>query len=446
MNKKQNDLLAVYLNEFNFNYLLKGAKKYSCKNILEVLNLNKVKTFTKDIYQDVDLDPWVQSVSINTGKSSKKHKILKLGQPVKKKQFQIWDELSQNKISCSVWGTMNSKLRKNKFLNYYFPDPWNFRDNTYPKNLMGLYFLPNYYAKNYLKFNYFKFFYFSILFFSTVVNYANLKILIKDLFFSFKLIIKKGIKNFALFFLFDQIFLNILLKTTQKKKSNFSMIFLNSIAHYQHNNWNETEYEKYFFLYVDDIFKKILEIKKEFNSFILFNGFTQRKISTEFLLRPKDPKKFLSRFIKFKKLEQDMTNGGFIFFDDKEKRNFAFKILSKLTCLEKNIFYIQKFNSFSIYYKINLKSKKKLDNFDASFKKSYSKRYLVENIKLKKKTVKQIDISDYFIKNIKFIKSSGVHTPQGLLFHNNLQLLNKKNKIENHKIFKFLSKHFQIYA
>ena len=44
------------------------------------------------------------------------------------------------------------------------------------------------------------------------------------------------------------------------------------------------------------------------------------------------------------------------------------------------------------------------------------------------------------------IKSTGVHTPQGLLFHNKLQTLNNKNKIENHKIFKFLSQHFGIYA
>ena len=71
MYKKQNDLLAIYLNEFNYKYLLKGAKKYSCKNILQVFNLKKIKTFTKDTNQDVDLDPWVQSVSINTGKSSK---------------------------------------------------------------------------------------------------------------------------------------------------------------------------------------------------------------------------------------------------------------------------------------------------------------------------------------------------------------------------------------
>jgi len=217
MNKKQNDLLVIYLNEFNFKFLLNGSKKYNCKNILQVLNLKKIKTYTKDIYQDVDLDPWVQSVSINTGMSSKKHKILKLGQPIKKTQLQIWDKLSKNKISCSVWGTMNSKLKKNKYLNYYFPDPWNFRDSTNPKNLMGLYLLPNYYAKNYLKFNYFKFIYLSILFFSTIFNYVNLRIFINDLFLSLRLIIKIGIKNFILFFLFDQIFLNILYKTTLKK-------------------------------------------------------------------------------------------------------------------------------------------------------------------------------------------------------------------------------------
>ena len=55
---------------------------------------------------------------------------------------------------------MNSKLRNNKYMEYYFPDPWNFKDSTKPKNLMGLYYLPNYYAKNYIKFNYLKFFYF----------------------------------------------------------------------------------------------------------------------------------------------------------------------------------------------------------------------------------------------------------------------------------------------
>ena len=46
--KNNKKLLAIYLNEFNPEYLLKGAKKYKCKSILKILKLSKVKTFTND--------------------------------------------------------------------------------------------------------------------------------------------------------------------------------------------------------------------------------------------------------------------------------------------------------------------------------------------------------------------------------------------------------------
>ena len=92
MKEKKKNLLAVYLNEFNPEYLLKGAKKYQCKSILEILNFSKVKTYTRDKKQNFNLDPWVQSVSINTGQPSKSHKILKLGQPINKDLIQIWDK------------------------------------------------------------------------------------------------------------------------------------------------------------------------------------------------------------------------------------------------------------------------------------------------------------------------------------------------------------------
>ena len=87
MQKKQKELLLIYLNEFNLEFLNKGAKKYNCPSIKEVLKLKKIQTYTKDKTQDVDLDPWVQSVSISTGKSSKKHKIFKLGESLKKTMF-----------------------------------------------------------------------------------------------------------------------------------------------------------------------------------------------------------------------------------------------------------------------------------------------------------------------------------------------------------------------
>ena len=39
-----------------------------------------------------------------------------------------------------------------------------------------------------------------------------------------------------------------------------------------------------------------------------------------------------------------------------------------------------------------------------------------------------------FIKNIKFIKTTGIHKSKGLALFDNIKQLNKINKIENHKI------------
>ena len=439
---KNKNLLVIYLNEFNFNYLSKGAKKYKCESILKILKLKKILTFTKDKRQDYNLDPWVQSVSINTGKPSKIHKMFKLGQRLKKNIEQIWDVLSKNKISCSVYGTMNSCLRQNNYINYYLPDPWNFKDKTWPNSLMGLYFLPNYYAKNYLHFNKLKFFYYSIIFFKTLIFNTRLSNLINDITFSIKITLKEGIKNFILFFLYDLIQLNIFDYNNSKKKSSFGIVFLNSIAHYQHNNWDEKNNEKYFFLYTEKIFSKILNLKKKYNSILIFNGFSQKKIKKEYLVRPKNPEKFISNFVEFKKLEQDMTNGGFIFFNDKRQLDIGAKILKNLYCKNKKIFLIKKVNKNSIYYKVNLKSFKKLGLVDLKNKTNLDK-YFFENIKnasIKNKS--KIDISNYFVKQTKFLKTTGVHIPEGVILYENLNSLKKFNRIENHKIFHHIKSHF----
>ena len=68
-------LLSIHLNEFNYNFLNNGSKKFKCKNIQKILKFKKIKTYSVDKTQDKDLDPWVQSVTINTGKSSNFHKI-----------------------------------------------------------------------------------------------------------------------------------------------------------------------------------------------------------------------------------------------------------------------------------------------------------------------------------------------------------------------------------
>jgi hypothetical protein len=435
MNKK--DLLAIYLNEFNYKYLLRGARKYKCLTTLKFLNFKKVRTFTKDEQQNYNLDPWVQAVSISTGKSSKIHKIYNLGQPVKK-IIQIWDFLCKKKIYCSVWGAMNSTIKNSKYLNFYFPDPWNFNDKSKPIYLMKLYLLPNYYAKNYLRFNIFKFFILAFFFLISLIQNSKLSDFISDIIFSLKIILKHGLKNYILFFLFDIFFMNVVVNCS-KKKSQFSLIFLNSIAHFQHNNWNEKKHEETFFRCAERIFKKLEKIKRQYKSIIIFNGFTQRRINNEYILRPIDPIKFLLNFINFKSLEQDMTNGGYIFFKDKKEMQLNLEILDQLYYLNKKIFYIEKFDNKTIFYRINIKSKKIL-----SIK---TKRHNLIEIKknaIKSKVMKK-DIGKFFIKNIECIKTTGAHVPNGLLLYDNFNYFKSNNKIENHLIFNYICNHFKTY-
>ena len=105
--------------------------------------------FLKDKTQNKNLDPWVQSVSINTGMISKKHKIFKLGQKLDNDIYFIWDVLMKKKVDCFIWGSINSNFIKNKHIKIFFPDPWNYTSHVIPNDLKQLHILPKYYAKNY---------------------------------------------------------------------------------------------------------------------------------------------------------------------------------------------------------------------------------------------------------------------------------------------------------
>ena len=143
-------ILVINLNEFNYNYLKYGCRKYNLKYLNKLLSLKKISTFTKDKMQNKNLDPWVQSVSINTGKISKKHKIFKLGQKINSDLKFIWDILAQKNVDCFVWGPINAKFKNNKNIKLFFPDPWNFESKTYPTNLEAFHKLPRLKGLNFI--------------------------------------------------------------------------------------------------------------------------------------------------------------------------------------------------------------------------------------------------------------------------------------------------------
>ena len=157
------------------------------------------------------------------------------------------------------------------------------------------------------------------------------------------------------FFLFDLISLDLFKQKSHSDKNCFSYIFLNSLAHFQHNNWDNLNDEKYYFIFVDRIIKYIFEIYSSYDSLFIFNGFTQNKVSNEYLIRPINPKKFLKKLISFKNLEQDMTNGGYIFFKNQAFANTAYKIIKNYKVCGINIFEVlqKKKHLFSTELKLN---------------------------------------------------------------------------------------------
>ena len=72
-------MLIIELNEFDPVFLREEAKKLNLQNILYFLNLNHSETFTNEKKEHQGLDPWVQWVSIHTGKPLSQHKVKRLG-------------------------------------------------------------------------------------------------------------------------------------------------------------------------------------------------------------------------------------------------------------------------------------------------------------------------------------------------------------------------------
>ena len=442
MNKK---ILVIHLNEFNLKFLKSGALKYKCKNINKFLKYKKIKTYSVDKIQDKNLDPWVQSVSINTGLKSKNHKMYNLGQKVSKKLNQIWDILSKQNIKCAIWGTMNSTYINNKNIKIFFPDPWNNKTLIKPNNLNNFFKLPRVYAQNYTNFKISKNLNSIFSFLTSCFKYGIMNYFIKHFFLYIKIFISSGFKNYFLFFLFDIISLKLFSNLTKNKDLNFSLIFLNSLAHFQHNNWDEKKnYYKYFLL-TEEIFKFINIIGSQYSDILIYNGFTQKKIKPEFIIRPKNPKKFLKNIgIKCTDINLNMTNGGIILFKNKNQKNISINLLKNYNILGFKLFKITDLGPKSIYFSIQIKSKISFDSIDRDLN---NKNVLIKNIFYDNKHLKLQKTyfnSDFkkFKNDMVFIKTTGKHFHEGQLLMKN-KIINH-NVIQNKDIFLILKNYFKI--
>ena len=73
--------------------------------------------------------------------------------------------------------------------------------------------------------------------------------------------------------------------------------------------------ESLFFRWVDKFCEKMLSIKSQYNSYLIANGLSLKKIDPHYITKIK-PDKFFRIRIKIKYLEPNMTAGGTIIFEN----------------------------------------------------------------------------------------------------------------------------------
>jgi hypothetical protein len=221
---KNNKLILLSFNELNFDLIKHYLKNKKYKNFSKIID---EISYTKSETQYQLLEPWIQWVSIYTGKKAEQHKIFRLGDIVNFKEETIFNEIEK---SYSVGAISPMNINNNlKRPGYFIPDPWTKTapdDNFWSKKIHSTisFFVKDNANKSFSIKNYFNLL-------IIIIKFINIKYI--HLYFFLILTSVKYKWRKALFL--DLLLNNIHLRLINKKKVNFSNLFLNAFAHIQHH-------------------------------------------------------------------------------------------------------------------------------------------------------------------------------------------------------------------
>ena len=336
LNQKKN-LVLIQLNELNFNLVKHYVNDNHLNNFKKIIAEGICETFSEKKYEL--LEPWIQWVSVNTGKSAAEHGVFRLGDIISSQHKQIYEILEENGNIVGAIAPMNTKNNLNNPA-YFISDPWT--KTTESKNPLLLKIsnaisklVNNNSSRN---MSFIDLLYISIGFLRYVRFIKYIKMI--------KLVIT-GIKNRWRWAIFLDLYLNeIHLNLLKKHKPNFSSIFLNCGAHIQHHYLcnNKLSLNKNPSWYIEEDKDPFHEIIKEYDNIIyeyknlnnyemmIATGLSQSPCqSPEFYYRLNDHGNFLDQFkIPYTKIMPRMTRDFLIYYDSKNEAKIAQKEIEQL--------------------------------------------------------------------------------------------------------------------
>lgn len=322
--------LIVELNEFNPDILRRAATQFGLPTLERILSFRRSRTAADSNIEHHGLDPWVQWVSIHTGKPSSEHNVFQLGGVDKLRFRQIWEKLGERGSSTGIWGAMNAKRNKAPRNLFFVPDPWNFTEAPFPPKLGNFFALPIYYAKNYMDFSYAKIMWLAVTAAWSALWTVGPRALFSDAVFFLRHTLGAKLGTGFLVAAFELVSARFFIEYRRAFKPDVCFLFLNCIAHFQHHEWTAsdrlTRSEGLVFRILDRTLALVFATCSADEKVLVVNAFTQKNVADEqlYCYRQVNPEKFLRRVgLAPIRVEQCMTNDGHAFFGSRAERDRA---------------------------------------------------------------------------------------------------------------------------
>ena len=223
----KNKIILLGLNELNFDYIKFYINQGLLPNFKKIFEIQPpIETISEKEYKL--LEPWVQWVTIHTGKAFKEHNVFRLGDIVNNPELsQIFEELEAEGLSVGAVSPFNAENRL-KNPTFFVPDPWTKTEasgNWVVKSLyQAVHQSVNDNAKSILNLKTIFSLGLGLLLYVPLSRWSHyLKIVLN--------VQKPGSKALIL----DSLLADVHLTLWKKNKPDFSNLFLNSGAHIQHH-------------------------------------------------------------------------------------------------------------------------------------------------------------------------------------------------------------------
>lgn len=339
-------MLLLEINEFNPELMRQAAVELGATHLQKILALRSSATHTDDAEERFGLDPWVQWVSIHTGVPSREHGIHHLADAVPLQHPQLWETLGQAGVRCGVWGAMNGRLGSGDGMDFFVPDPWTYHQRATPPELNALLALPVYYARHYGQLRLAPLLAACCRTLSFLLRPASLAALLPLLPAMLSRIARSGLRDHILFVLFDLVNVALFVRYHRRYRPQFSVLFLNSLAHLQHHHWSATgqlsREMRDVFLVFDQAMGLLFDNLPADEALVVANAFSQHCTADnrDFLYRQKDLKSLLQSVgLRIERVAPLMTNDSHLFFASAEDALQAKAVLDAATLAGQPVFH-----------------------------------------------------------------------------------------------------------